>query len=69
MGKSLYIKRLREALMTVRSQGPHEVVVSIHGPLVTADTVVKALREHIGNTQATIFHLDIAPNVSNNKRY
>ena len=65
MGKSLYIKRLREALMTVNCQGPHELMVPIHGPLVTADTVVKALREHTDNAQATIVHLDIAPSVSN----
>ena len=65
MGKSLYIKRLREALETQTSRQPLEVVVPIHGPVVTQDTVVKALIEHFGNTQATIFHLDIAPNVSN----
>ena len=63
MGKSLYIKRLREALETNTRCRPVEVVVPIHGPIVTADTVVEALMEYFGNTQATIFHLDIAPNV------
>ena len=63
MGKSLYIKRLREALETQTSCQPVEVVVPIHGPVVTADTVVETLIHHFGNTRATIFHLDIAPNV------
>ena len=63
MGKSLYIKRLREALESQTRRPPLEVVVPIHGPVVTADTVVEALIEHFGNTQATIFHLDIAPSV------
>ena len=67
MGKSLYIKRLTETFMKKRRQGPHRVVVPIHGPTVTADIVVKALSEHMCyNTQATIFHLDISPSVSKN---
>ena len=65
MGKSLYIQRLREALERQTKDEPVEVVVPIHGPVVTADTVMEALINEIGNTRATIFHLDIAPNVSN----
>ena len=65
MGKSLYIKRLREKLETQTSCKPVEVVVPIHGPVVTPDTVVRALTHHFGNSRATIFHLDIAPNVCN----
>ena len=64
MGKSLYIKRLREALETQTSVQPLEVVVPLHGPVVTADTVVKALEKHFGKHTATIFHIDIAPSVS-----
>ena len=63
MGKSLYIKRLKEKLETQTICRPVEVVVPIHGPVVTADTVVEALMKHIGDSRATIFHLDIAPNV------
>ena len=63
MGKSLFIKRMKELLMTMTNIGPHEIIIPIHGPLVTADTVVDALKEHIGITHATIFHLDIAPSV------
>ena len=39
------------------------MIVPIHGPVVTADTVVGALKEHIGKSRPIIFHLDIAPNV------
>ena len=67
MGKSLYIKRLREALERKTRCRPVEVVVPIHGPVVTADSVVEALIQHFGNTQSTIFHLDISPNVGNNQ--
>ena len=63
MGKSLYIKRHREALKAATTHGPREVIVPIHGPVVTADTVVGALKEHIGKSRPIIFHLDIAPNV------
>ena len=63
MGKSLCIKRLREALETQSSIQPLKVVVPMHGPVVTADTVMKALEKHFGKESATIFHLDIAPSV------
>ena len=65
MGKSLYIQRLKEKLETRTSVQPLEVVVPIHGPVVTADTVVKALEKHFGKEDATIFHIDIAPSVCN----
>ena len=64
MGKSLYIQRCREALKSVTTDGPHEVIVPIHGPTVTPDTVVGALKPHVGMSHPVIFHLDIAPNVS-----
>ena len=65
MGKSLYIKRRKEDLFkSVATHEPHEVIVPIHGPTVTPDTVVGALMPHIKNNFSIIFHLDIAPNVS-----
>ena len=64
MGKSLYIRRLSEQLTTLTSQDPHHVVIPIHGPKVTPDTLVESLIKYIGNSQATIFHLDISPSVS-----
>ena len=65
MGKSLYIQQRRKALKSVTTHGPHEVIVPIHGPMVTPDTVVGALKPHVGKSHPVIFHLDIAPNVSN----
>lgn len=62
MGKSLYIKRRKEKLQLTSQEGT-EVIVPLHGPLVTADNVVEALKEHIGKNHAIIFHLDIASNV------
>ena len=65
MGKSLYIKRRTEDLLkSVTTDEPHEVIVPIHGPTVTSDTVVGALMPHIEKNFSIIFHLDIAPNVS-----
>ena len=65
MGKSLYIHRLTEHLMTKTSVGPHKVIIPIHGPKVTSDSVVSTLMNYCDNTNATIFHLDISPNVRN----
>ena len=65
MGKSLYIKRCMEALHEMgTTDGPHEVIVPIHGPSVTPNTLVGALKEHIGINYPIIFHFDIAPSVS-----
>ena len=64
MGKSLYIMRLREELETLTSVQPLEVVVPIHGSVVTVDTVMKVLEKQFGKKSATIFHIDIAPSVS-----
>ena len=67
MGKSLYIKQRVEALdELVTTDGPHEVIVPIHGPSVTPDTVVGALKEYMGVSYPIIFHFDIAPSVSCN---
>ena len=65
MGKSLYIYRLTEDLMTKTSVGLHKVIIPIHGPRVTSDSVVSTLMNYCDNTNATIFHLDISPNVRN----
>ena len=64
MGKSLYIRRLSEQLTTLTSHSPHHIIIPIHGPKVTPDTLIESLVKYIGNSQATIFHLDISPSVS-----
>ena len=72
MGKSLYIQRLKEELVTKTDQGPHRVIIPVHGPKITFDSIVQALKHPFEETtdqdcgQAIIFHLDISPIVRNN---
>ena len=67
MGKSLYIKRRVEALDELdTTQGQHEVIIPIHGPAVTPNTILGALKEYLGICYPIIFHFDIAPSVSCN---
>ena len=70
MGKSLYIQRMTEELETKSDQlGPHHVIIPVHGPKVTFDTIVQALKHPFGKMtdqdsgQAIIFHIDISPSV------
>ena len=65
MGKSLCICRMKELLASKMNVGLHEIIIPIHGPKVTTDTIVEALKGEFSNTRATIFHLDISPSVRN----
>ncbi len=40
------------------------VTIPVHGPVVTADSIMDCLKEHIERDNCTIYHLDIAPQVS-----
>ena len=47
-----------------------DVIIPVHGPKVTSDSIVQLLKSSVGNkdtNQAIIFHIDISPNVSFNK--
>ena len=47
-----------------------DVIIPVHGPKVTSDSIVQLLKSSVGNkdtNQAIIFHIDISPNVSINK--
>ena len=57
MGKSLYVQRLAE-----NTGGSHVVHVPVHGPVVTADSIIDLL-EHNEDTACSIFHFDVAPTV------
>ena len=59
LGKSFYIQRMTE--MFPRSR---YIIIPIHGPVVTADIVMEQLKDH--GSELAIFHIDIAPSVSNN---
>ena len=65
MGKSLYIKRLKEKLMDSTGNDSCEVIVPLHGPKVNADILVEALSHHFHLADAAIFHIDVSENVSN----
>ena len=58
MGKSLYIKRLAEKY--ARAQ---HVIIPLHGPVVTPDTVLELFDEHAKNDTCCIYHIDIATDV------
>ena len=67
MGKSLYVKRLAEKLKNNFRQTTDlivQVTIPLHGPVVTSDTVLELLKDHIRNPTCCIYHIDIAPNVS-----
>ena len=69
MGKSLYIQRLEEKLEAKTQHGPHRVIIPVHGPKVTFDSIVQALKYPFEKTtnqdidHGIIFHLDISPSV------
>ncbi len=65
MGKSLYVKRKAMSLeQAICNDKTHIITIPIHGPVVSADSIMDCLKEHIGEDNCTIYHLDIAPIVS-----
>lgn len=64
MGKSLYIKYRAEALRVKAPNTDIHVIIPIHGPVVTSDTLMNSLIKHMERSPCTIYHLDIAPRVS-----
>ena len=65
MGKSLYIQRMAAELKSVIKVKfvDCQVVIPIHGPIVTPDVVLTFLKEHYENNKCMIYHFDIAPSV------
>lgn len=66
MGKSLFVQRMAEQLGVINrsSATAVQVVLPIHGPIVTSDVVLKFLKEHYMDDKCKIYHFDIAPSVS-----
>ena len=66
MGKSLFIKRMAQKHASKKKDVMqcntllHSI--PLHGPLVTADTLMECLKDHLGIV-STIFHFDIASDV------
>ena len=67
MGKSLYIQRMKEQLSSKCFGVSSDVIIPVHGPMVTFDSIVQLLKTSFGDKDTDkpiIFHLDISPNVS-----
>ena len=67
MGKSLFISRRAEELQKLKIENSDKtkacITIPLHGPTVTADTVMRYLVEHVGNSDCAIIHFDISPSV------
>ena len=66
MGKSLFIQRMVEQLKSVTNSKATsiEVIIPIHGPIVTSDVILSFLKDHYRDTKCIIYHFAIAPRVS-----
>ena len=66
MGKSLYINRLAQELggRLNQEESSVHVTIPVHGPVVTPDTILELFVDHFKNQTCCIYHIDIAPNVS-----
>jgi hypothetical protein len=65
MGKSFCVKQLAQQLTTTMGRTSATCTIPIHGPEVTADTVMDFLINHLQDPCCSMYHLDIASNVSN----
>lgn len=59
MGKSLYIQRLAEKRVCKQ-----HVIIPIHGPSITTDSLLERLKDYVAGYNSAVFHIDIAPSVS-----
>ena len=64
MGKTHYISVLGRALDKKLKCSSSSVVVPVHGPIVTASSIIDGLRQIKDYHKPVLFHLDIAPSVS-----
>ena len=63
MGKTLYIHSMAEELTKLQAMSTVTVTVPIHGPNLSTDNLIEALKDYMDNEHCVV-HLDIAPNVS-----
>ncbi len=64
MGKTHYISFLQQSLDEKLKCTGNLVVVPVHGPIVTASSIIDGLRQLKDYHKPTLFQLDIAPRVS-----
>ena len=66
MGKSFYVQQLAQQITKTLGRTSASCTIPIHGPEVTADTVMDFLIHHlVQDPLCSMYHLDIASNVSN----
>ena len=63
MGKSLCVKRMADRLGKQQPVSELNITIPVHGPIVTPDSVMEFLKEHMIDSTSTIIHFDIAPTV------
>lgn len=65
MGKSFYIQQMAESLRaTVGKTTAKYSIIPIHGPEVTSDTVMNFLNKYVEHPPCSMYHVDIASDVS-----
>ena len=69
VGKSLYIRKMKDKLMKLLKQKEKHsskaiITVPLHGPVVTSDEVLSMLLEDETDLKSCIVHLDIPQRVS-----
>lgn len=69
MGKSFYVQQLAQQITKTMGRTSASCTIPIHGPEVTADTVMDFLIHHLQDPLCSMYHLDIASNVSNYQVY
>ena len=63
MGKSFYIKQMAQSIKKTVGRTASSYTIPIHGPEVTADTMMDFLINHLQDPYCSMYHLDIASNV------
>lgn len=63
MGKSFHIQQLAKNHSLQGNAAARHHIIPIHGPEVTADTVMEFLNKHLRDHQCSMYHIDITANV------
>ena len=63
MGKTLFVTRMAEKLQSLVVEGDVHIIIPVHGPLITTDSVMQYLVNHQSTSYCTILHFDISPSV------
>ena len=64
MGKSFYVQQMARKITKTMGRTSASCTIPIHGPEVTADTMMDFLIHHLQDPYCSMYHLDIASNVS-----